>query len=407
MIVRIICALIVVLTPFLMIHEALAQVKTYIGVGEYFMSDFETLDIAKQRALLYAKRNATEQAGVLIESRTEVINAEISKDEINTMSGAILKISDTKYETLPSTNGAGIVIRATIKADVDTTDIDNWLNRGTQERSTLTLQDQELQKTIDEQNKLISDLKKQLENVTTQQEKDKIVQEFAKADNEFLSNQKIEEGNQLYLKGDMNGAIKRYAEAMELNPKNALAYCNRAVVYLNLQDNSKALADCNKAIEMNPNYALNYYNRGVANFNLQNYEQSVKDYTKAIELDSQLVAAYNNRGYICYAAEQYQYALNDFNRAIELDPSFAEALSNRGITYAALQDFNAALSDFNRAIKVKPDYVEAYYNRGNAYFYLQNFQAALADYNKAIELKPDFELAKHNRNVVLSMLNAE
>ena len=87
MIIRIVCALIIILTPFLMISEVLAQVKTYTGVGEYFMSDFETLDIAKQRALLYAKRNATEQAGVLIESRTEVINAEVSKDEINTMSG--------------------------------------------------------------------------------------------------------------------------------------------------------------------------------------------------------------------------------------------------------------------------------------------------------------------------------
>lgn len=405
MMARIFSAMIMLLVIFM--PSVKAQVQTYTGVGEYTMSDFETLDVAKQRALLYAKRNAAEQAGTLIESNTEVINAAVTKDEINTMSSAILKINNTKYETLPSNDGSGIMVRATISADVDTVDIDKWLNRGVQERSTLTLQDQELQKTIDEQNQLISDLKKQLENIQTQQEKDNIVQEFQNFDKSFLSNQKIEEGTQRYYSGDINAAMKCYNEAIELDPNNYLAYCNRSVIYFALQDNAKALVDCDKSIELNPNYALSYYNRGVANFNLQNYEQSVKDFTKAIELDDKLIAAYNNRGYICYLAGKYQYALADFNRALEIDPNFAETLSNRGITYAALQDFNAALNDFNRVINIKPDYVEAYYNRGNAYFYLNDFQAALADYNKAIELKPDFEMAKYNRDVVLSMLNSK
>ena len=48
--------------------NANAELKPYNGVGEYIMSDFETPDVAKQRAKLYAERNAQEQAGVYIKS---------------------------------------------------------------------------------------------------------------------------------------------------------------------------------------------------------------------------------------------------------------------------------------------------------------------------------------------------
>ena len=48
-----------VFSPF-----AFAEERTYEGVGEYVMSDFETPDIAKQRAKSRAEQNAVEQAGV-------------------------------------------------------------------------------------------------------------------------------------------------------------------------------------------------------------------------------------------------------------------------------------------------------------------------------------------------------
>ena len=49
-----------VFTPFVFAEE-----RTYEGVGEYVMSDFETPDIAKQRAKSRAEQNAVEQAGAI------------------------------------------------------------------------------------------------------------------------------------------------------------------------------------------------------------------------------------------------------------------------------------------------------------------------------------------------------
>ena len=45
-----------------------AELKTYTGTDEYVMSEFETIDIAKQRAKQKAERNAQEKAGVYINS---------------------------------------------------------------------------------------------------------------------------------------------------------------------------------------------------------------------------------------------------------------------------------------------------------------------------------------------------
>ena len=53
-----------------------AEIKTYDGVGEYIISNFETPDVAKQRAKLYTERNVQEKAGVYIRSYSKTFNFE-------------------------------------------------------------------------------------------------------------------------------------------------------------------------------------------------------------------------------------------------------------------------------------------------------------------------------------------
>ena len=82
---------------FAVMPLASAEVKEYEGFGEYVMSDFETPDVAKQRAKARAEQNAMEQAGVYVESYTKVINHQVSHDEIVTMTNGILKVKDVQY----------------------------------------------------------------------------------------------------------------------------------------------------------------------------------------------------------------------------------------------------------------------------------------------------------------------
>lgn len=83
------------------------------------MSEFETIDIAKQKA----ERVAQEQAGVFVEERTDVVNMRVTKDEIITMTGGILKVIDMQYKLTPLDDGKSLIVRATVRADIDTDDI--------------------------------------------------------------------------------------------------------------------------------------------------------------------------------------------------------------------------------------------------------------------------------------------
>lgn len=381
-----------------------AEIKTYTGVGEYVMSDFETLDVAKQRAKLYAERNAQEQAGVFVESSSTVVDSQLTKDEINTMTSGIISVTQTDYQTLPSADGKSILIRATIKANIDSDEINKWLNKDVQERSTLVAQNQELKKAIEDQEKLIADLKSQLDNVKTQQDKENLAKEYSAADNKFLANQKVEEGNNFYSKGELSKAISCYDEAIKLDPDNYLAYTNRSVVYLDQQLFDKTIEDCDKAITIKNDFVLSYYNRAVAYQNKGNLDKSLADYRKTLELDPNFTAAYNNLGFLCYNAKEFDIALKIFNKGIEINPNFAELYNNRSLIFAEMKDFNKVIEDCNKAIQLKPGFAEAWYNRGNAYFYLNDYQQALTDYEKALELNPNFAQAANNRNVVLSII---
>ena len=43
-----------------------------------------------------------------------------------------------------------------------------------------------------------------------------------------------------------------------------MAYCNRGVAYANKGDYDKAIADCNEAIRLDPKDAVAYCNRGLS-----------------------------------------------------------------------------------------------------------------------------------------------
>ena len=278
-----------------------AEIKTCEGTDEYIMSEFETLDIAKQRAKQKAERAAQEKAGVFVESNTEVVNMMVTKDEIFTMTCGILKVVDVNYQLTPLDDGKSIIVRATVKADIDTADISGWLNRGSNERSELVNQNIELQKAIAEQDKQIAELKSKLAAIESRQEKEKISEQFAAEDKIFRSNKQLEEALRFYYLGDPNGAIIFCTRALELNPSNAAAYSIRGAVFYSIENLNAAISDIDKAIELNPSDYKNFYNRGLAYIKLKNYRAAAENFDESLRLNPADEDSRYNRD-LCYLA---------------------------------------------------------------------------------------------------------
>lgn len=153
----------------LLMSTTQAAVKIFDGVAEYIMSDFESPEIAKLRARERAIKNATRQAGVYLKTFSRSINFELSDDEITAITSNSYKIvGEPKYtRTLKqiSDESAFIVWRATVEVEIDEAAIQSWIKRDDKDKVAITQQNKDLQKTIDDQYKQISELKQRIAKV--------------------------------------------------------------------------------------------------------------------------------------------------------------------------------------------------------------------------------------------------
>ena len=294
-----------------------AEVKTYEGIGEYQMSDFETPDTAKQRAKQRAEQNACEKAGVFVESNTEVVNMMVTKDEIFTMTGGILKIVNVEYERKIIDKDSTLII-AKVTADIDSDDIDKWLNRDTSERSDAVEKNLELQRAIDEQNKQIAELKSKLAAAESKQEQKEISAQIIAEDKTFLSTQQMEEAMKFYYQGDLTGAAPYCTRAIELNPDNAMAYSIRGVIFYRQKDYNSAISDFNRAIQLNSSDYKNFYNRGLAHVQLKDYRAASEDFSGAINLNPNDPDSWYNRAICKQRLGDYYGSREDLDQARSL-----------------------------------------------------------------------------------------
>jgi tetratricopeptide (TPR) repeat protein len=147
-------------------------------------------------------------------------------------------------------------------------------------------------------------------------------------------------GNDKYDKGNYQGALANYNQAIALDPKNSLAYINRGLLKNEkLNDVPGALADYNQAISLDPKNSDAYYNRGLLKYqNLNDSQGALVDYNQVIALDPKDSSAYNNRGSLKYEKlNDVQGALVDYNQVIALDPKNSLGYNNRAVLKSASQ----------------------------------------------------------------------
>jgi TPR repeat protein len=100
---------------------ASAEVRTFTATHTYILGDHDSKDDARQRCLLEAKRKILEQAGVYIESASEVQNFDLTKDKITSFAAAVMQVKDTTEEV--GFQQGHMKMTLTLKADVDLAEV--------------------------------------------------------------------------------------------------------------------------------------------------------------------------------------------------------------------------------------------------------------------------------------------
>jgi tetratricopeptide (TPR) repeat protein len=205
-------------------------------------------------------------------------------------------------------------------------------------------------------------------------------------------------------RGNYPEAIDNFNQAIQLQKGFTVAYADRCLAYLQLQDYHQAIADCTQAINFAPNNFEAYLNRGLAHYRQGDYRVAIADYNQAIAFKPNDFRAHYNRGVALAGEENYSEAIVDYNRAltqITQITSFllADIYNDRGLAHLVLQNHQAAMLDFNLAIRLNPNDDRAYFNRGCACGRNGDDFGAVVNFSEVIRLNPSNAVAYVNRGI--------
>jgi len=392
--------------------------KTFTVTAQAFIGDNQTRNEARELALLEAKRQALELAGVYIESLTVVKQAKVEKDEILALTGGVTQSKILKEKPIVSENSFGIEVTAQVS--IDTLSIEAAIKKMLKQRETLEQEklllkrNQELEKQLKAYQAQIQKLKDRQRIVDLQKG------EGQRIKNRLSASEWMEKGDLAYAQKNFSEALlaydqalaldpafvalwnkrgnayfglnrlaeaeQNYSEALRLAPNFAAAYYNRGNVYLRRQAYPAALVEYSQAIRLEPRFFEAWHNQGIAYFNLGKYEEALRSHTRTLALNPSHAGAYLSIGNIQFKRAQYLAAVDSFSKALALEPVDTLAYNNRALAYQGAGKIELAFLDFERAILSDPQHYFAYVNRGNLYKKLQRYAQARQDFQKACEL---------------------
>ena len=199
-------------------------------------------------------------------------------------------------------------------------------------------------------------------------------------------------------KKDFDKAIELLTHAIEEKPTASMYYNNRAMYYIEIQENDKAMRDFDIAISLNPEMPSYYVNRTQSHFKNNDQASGRKDLLKALSLGA------SDNG--IYADLAITYLIDkDYEKAAEYYAIYNEKVTNNIVT---LGNYAYALLELNDIEKAKKNFEKAYKIDSKEIDIIIGLMAVahLEKQNKTLaKLKKDFEKEFPKRKLSKSLLD--
>ncbi len=238
------------------------------------------------------------------------------------------------------------------------------------------------------------------------------------------------EAHELYLEGDLDGAIAKYSQAAALDPTDPTPYTWWAHLLTLRQrteeavekareavgiapDSAKALAalcmaldwdagagdqaklqealgTCLSAIDLDPGYAEAQAYLAEVYADLGQTKQAFDAASLAVTLDDSSTFAHRDLGYALEKQRKYREAVAEYQRASQLHPRLAQPYIDLGRIHMKYNHYKDALSAYERATVVDANSAHAFDQLGMAYYQTGDPQRARVVFEKAIEIDPTY-----------------
>ncbi len=228
---------------------------------------------------------------------------------------------------------------------------------------------------------------------------------------DFIDENECEKSINSFYKKDLG----KFPEQESLCQQNAdiktfINYFNLGVDRRQRGDQQGAIMAWDEALSINHNNAHAYYYRGITKAEIGNYDGAVEDLKQVLCITPKYLNAKRQLEKI------RQYLLGHDSTVLQLKPNNPTQHYQRGRVRLLFEEYQEAIQEFNQALQINPNLVTAYYSRGKSYYKLKKREEAIRDFQTSAKLlcennQPDklakwtpFELGESNREEAISYL---
>ena len=136
-------------------------------------------------------------------------------------------------------------------------------------------------------------------------------------------------GTDLNDKGDWEGAVSAFSEAIRICPYISAAYSLRGQCFALMDEDEQAISDFTSSVQLDSTDQLSFIYRAICYFELEDYPMAKHDIDMAFKLGAGIPASYFIRGCLNMLDEYPVDAVRDFDAALALDPYDSLVRRNR------------------------------------------------------------------------------
>jgi tetratricopeptide (TPR) repeat protein len=163
-------------------------------------------------------------------------------------------------------------------------------------------------------------------------------------------------GSALGDKGDLDGAVACFREAVGLDSTFAISHYNLSQTLRMKGDMDGVIASCREVIRIDPKYPNAHYTLGVALLSKKDVDGAIGAFRAATGVDPTDASAHYNLGRALQAKGDLDGAVGAYRESIGIDPRYALARNDLGLALRAKGDLDGAVAAFEAAVKIDPVY---------------------------------------------------
>ncbi|KPJ66090.1 MAG: hypothetical protein AMJ43_09160 [Coxiella sp. DG_40] len=182
---------------------------------------------------------------------------------------------------------------------------------------------------------------------------------YAKFTQAVLQSRFVDKANSFKAAGNLTEAVRRYKQALEIDPHWAEVRVQLGVAYYEMGMHDEAITTIKRAIKTSPDFIGAYINLGTAYINNRMYDDAISTLQKAVGIDPNNTASHYNLGVAYTQKGMFDEAISEFEKTITLVPDSIEARSQLAMLYAQRGRYKEAKLQLKEILQLDPDFQPA------------------------------------------------